>query len=221
MPPLTIVPGDPYPEDSGVAWGEIPGVLSDQADLQAALNDKEPANANIQAHINTPHAPSNAQKNSDITKAEIEAKLTGEISSHTHAGGSQAFPIGAVFIAVVSTDPSTLLGYGTWSAFGAGKVLVGLDSADTDFDTAEETGGAKTQTPSAHAGTAVADHAAGVTGANSGNAVKIGTGASNASPNAHTHATPALVHQVTQPSNHSAMSIVQPYVVVYIWKRVS
>lgn len=30
-------------------------------------------------------APNNAQKNSDITKAEIEAKLTGEITSHTHA----------------------------------------------------------------------------------------------------------------------------------------
>lgn len=29
-------------------------------------------------------APNNAQKNSDITKAEIEAKLTGEITSHTH-----------------------------------------------------------------------------------------------------------------------------------------
>jgi hypothetical protein len=50
----------------------------------------EPANANIQTHIASAHAPSNAQKNSDITKAEIEAKLTGEISSHTHAssGGS-------------------------------------------------------------------------------------------------------------------------------------
>jgi hypothetical protein len=47
----------------------------------------EPANANIQTHVTAAHAPSNAQKNSDITKAEIEAKLTGEISSHTHAGG--------------------------------------------------------------------------------------------------------------------------------------
>jgi hypothetical protein len=36
-------------------------------------------------HSGTAHAPSNAQKNSDITKDEIEAKLTGEISSHTHA----------------------------------------------------------------------------------------------------------------------------------------
>jgi hypothetical protein len=48
---------------------------------------KEPANTNIQTHVTSAHAPSNAQKNSDITKAEIEAKLTGEINTHTHPGG--------------------------------------------------------------------------------------------------------------------------------------
>lgn len=36
-------------------------------------------------HSQVAHAPSNAQKNSDITKAEIEAKLTGNVSSHTHS----------------------------------------------------------------------------------------------------------------------------------------
>ena len=36
-------------------------------------------------HSLSAHAPANAQKNSDITKAEIEAKLTGVISSHSHA----------------------------------------------------------------------------------------------------------------------------------------
>ena len=36
-------------------------------------------------HSQAAHAPSNAQKNSDITKAEIEAKLTGAITSHTHS----------------------------------------------------------------------------------------------------------------------------------------
>ena len=43
-------------------------------------------------HSQAAHAPSNAQKNSDITKAEIEAKLTGDITSHTHsyAGSSSA-----------------------------------------------------------------------------------------------------------------------------------
>lgn len=39
-------------------------------------------------HSQAAHAPSNAQKNSDITKAEIEAKLTGTISSHTHSMSS-------------------------------------------------------------------------------------------------------------------------------------
>ena len=35
-------------------------------------------------HSQSDHAPSNAQKNSDITKAEIEAKLTGTVTSHNH-----------------------------------------------------------------------------------------------------------------------------------------
>jgi hypothetical protein len=35
-------------------------------------------------HSQADHAPIDAQKNSDITKEEIEAKLTGEITSHTH-----------------------------------------------------------------------------------------------------------------------------------------
>lgn len=59
---------------------------------------------------------------------------------------TQAWPIGSVFMAVVNTNPASLLGFGTWSAFGAGKMLVGRDANDTDFDTAEETGGAKTHT---------------------------------------------------------------------------
>jgi hypothetical protein len=49
------------------------------------LNGKEAANANIQAHVTAAHAPASAQANKDITKAEIEAKLTGELSSHSHA----------------------------------------------------------------------------------------------------------------------------------------
>lgn len=64
--------------------------LSAQISTKAAgthTHDYEPANANIQTHIASAHAPSNAQKNSDILKAEIEAVLTGQIASHSHAGG--------------------------------------------------------------------------------------------------------------------------------------
>lgn len=39
-------------------------------------------------HSQSPHAPTNAQKNSDITKEEIEAKLTGAITTHSHAGAA-------------------------------------------------------------------------------------------------------------------------------------
>jgi hypothetical protein len=53
----------------------------------------EPKNANIQAHVAAAHAPANAQKNSDITKAEIEAVLTGQIASHSHAGGGGGSPM--------------------------------------------------------------------------------------------------------------------------------
>ena len=58
----------------------IPNYPSTPASIGA-----EPANTNIQAHISSNHAPANAQKNSDITKEEIEAKLTGSISSHNHS----------------------------------------------------------------------------------------------------------------------------------------
>src|SRR5688500_3577694 len=57
-----------------------------------------------------------------------------------------AWPIGSVFTSVVDTDPATLLGFGTWAAIGAGKVLVGQDTGDGDFDTLEGAGGAKTVT---------------------------------------------------------------------------
>lgn len=69
----------------------------------------EPKNANIQAHVVAAHAPSNAQKNSDIQKAEIEAKLTGEITTHTHpAGGGGADPWTIVSLAAdVTTGSAT------------------------------------------------------------------------------------------------------------------
>jgi hypothetical protein len=68
---------------------------------------------------------------------------------HTHqGGGGEAFPVGSVFLSVVSTDPAALLGYGIWSAFGAGRMLVGNDGAI--FDTDEATGGAATHTHDAH-----------------------------------------------------------------------
>ena len=172
-----------------------------------------------------------------VTKENVEAVLTGEINSHTHAGGGgPAFPIGSVFLAVVDTDPATLLGYGTWSAIAAGKVLIGLDSGDVDFDVAEETGGVKTHThtghdahvftqPSdhaalSHAGSAVDDHAAhthvaGTLAADTATGSrKGGTSGAATLTDSHAHTisgatgdpSATLTHSVTQPSDHAAMS---------------
>ena len=56
--------------------------------------------------------------------------------------GSSLYPVGSIYInASVSTNPATLFGFGTWVAFGAGRVMVGLDGGNTLFDTVEETGG--------------------------------------------------------------------------------
>jgi len=138
--------------------------------------------------------------------------------------------VGAVFIAVVGTDPATLLGYGTWVAFGAGRVLVGRDAGDVDFDTAEETGGAKTKAISAHAGTAVADHAdhthqvtsnvtETTTAVQSGAGTTVGTGTLINNTVASGEASVTLGHSVTQPNAHTDLSVVQLYIVVYMWKR--
>jgi hypothetical protein len=52
------------------------------------------------------------------------------------------YPVGSIYInATSAVNPATLLGFGTWTAFGAGRVMVGFNSANSLFDTAEETGG--------------------------------------------------------------------------------
>lgn len=59
----------------------LPAIPTVTNDLTNALKSNYD---NAYTHSNSTHAPSNAQRNADITKAEIEAKLTGAISTHTH-----------------------------------------------------------------------------------------------------------------------------------------
>lgn len=55
------------------------------------------------------------------------------------------YPIGAIFITTVNTNPSSYMG-GTWVRFGNGQTLVGVNESDTDFSTVQKTGGAKSHT---------------------------------------------------------------------------
>lgn len=54
------------------------------------------------------------------------------------------YPVGAIMPTTSNVNPGTYLTGTTWESFGAGKTLVGVDTADNDFNTVAKTGGAKT-----------------------------------------------------------------------------
>ena len=74
------------------------------------------------------------------------SQLTNDSGFITAADiGNALYPVGSIYMSVNNTNPSTFFG-GTWEAWGAGKVPVGVDTNDTDFATVEQTGGEKTHT---------------------------------------------------------------------------
>lgn len=115
------------------------------------------------------------------------------------------YPVGHIYISYVSTNPATLLGIGTWSAFAAGKVLVGLDSGDTDFDTVGETGGAKTiNLQHNHGGSATPIAQGAISSATDG--VNIG--------DQHREQTATIANALS-----TTQSIMPPFIAVYMWRR--
>ena len=56
-----------------------------------------------------------------------------------------AYPVGSIYISVTNTNPGEIFG-GTWVAYGTGRTLVGVDETQTEFNTVEKTGGEKTHT---------------------------------------------------------------------------
>ncbi len=146
------------------------------------------------------------------------------------------YPIGSIYInATVNTNPAILLGAGTWVAFGAGRVPVGVDSTQVEFDTLGETGGAKTHTLT-EAQLASHRHEANTNGAgghahNTAQIYSTFGGARNRSSlgagsdilfgatttdgvGDHAHYLETNFHGGNQPHNN-----LQPYITVYMWRR--
>lgn len=145
-------------------------------------------------------------------------------------------PVGSVYInASDSTNPATLFGFGTWTAFGAGRVPVGFNAADPLFDTAEETGGSKDAIVVSHTHTfsattsSVGDHthdelhySSNGSGDGPGPGASccggsiIDSGINTGSAGAHSH----TVSGTTDSTGSSGTNAnLQPYITVYMWKR--
>ena len=196
----------------------------------------------------TPAAPT-AVAGTNTTQIATTAFVTAALQA--------VYPVGSIYInATSSSNPTTLLGFGTWEAFGAGRVMVGLNGSDTDFDTAEETGGAKTVTSTGSisgtvGGTALTEaqmpkHHHAMLGPNSIDAVpnggntnvgmsysggtdddsvfryntySVGGNASSGGTTEGTSNGDSHTHSFSGSFTGNATSVVQPYIVVRMWKR--
>ena len=135
------------------------------------------------------------------------------------------YPVGSIYTnASVSTNPATLLGFGTWTAFAAGRVMVGFDSGNALFDTAEETGGSADAIVVSHTHTATVtdaghfhtyDRVSGSSGQSGGGASVI-----NSYPTANTStATTGITVANSTTGSSGTNANYQPYITVYMWKR--
>tara|TARA_R110002167_G_scaffold130603_1_gene314156 strand:+ start:2914 stop:3567 length:654 start_codon:yes stop_codon:yes gene_type:complete len=178
---------------------------------QTAINSK----ANLNGDSLEVFSAAKATTGDNTTKVATTSFVTTAITNAAAdkaAVNTFAYPVGSVYTSIVATNPATLLGVGTWATFGAGKVLIGISTTDTDFDTAEETGGSKTDSHALTVSEIPAhSHSSGWTlggGDGSANVYATTNGGAGAPDSGATGGNAAHTHD-----------IVQPYVVVYFWKR--
>jgi hypothetical protein len=204
---------------------KLDGVTSSTAELNI-LDGVTSSTAELNILDGVTASTSELNKMDGVTATTTELNytdgVTSNIQTQLNAIGLASWPINSIYTSISSTNPNSLFG-GTWVAFGAGRVLVGRDSSDSDFITSEETGGSKTDShtlttaemPSHQHGTNIRNEYNDVHPNTSGTSWSSGkqndgvtagggyTGLTDAagSGNAHTH------------------DIVQPYIVVHFFKR--
>ena len=129
------------------------------------------------------------------------------------------YPVGSIYTSTVSTNPNTLFGFGTWVAFGAGRVMVG----DGGGFTAGATGGSADATLVSHTHTAtVTDpgHTHTITGLQNlaGGGTGFNANATGSTDSTNSATTGITVANSTEGSSGTNANL-QPYIVVYMWNR--
>lgn len=120
---------------------------------------------------------------------------------------SVVYPVGSIYMSANDINPSELFG-GTWEEWGCGKVPVGVDTNDVDFNSPDKTGGAKTvELTGKQSGLPAHGHtftgSAVTSGGNSAShthSISITSGSNSAS---HTHSGAAHTHSYTITAAHS------------------
>lgn len=120
------------------------------------------------------------------------------------------YPIGSIYISINSTNPEDIFG-GAWMPWGSGRVPVGIDINDSDFNTIEKTGGEKTHTLTVYE---MPSHSHSINTANGQGNMEWGY---QFSYDGHNSGYNGIMQQVggSQPHNN-----LQPYITCYMWKRV-
>lgn len=125
------------------------------------------------------------------------------------------YPIGSVFVSGQSTMPSVVNSIGTWTRLN-GRVIVGLDEGQTEFDTVNETGGHKLL--QAHTHTIRGDQRTDSIGIKYGANGSVST--SNMTPlsdGANTATYTGTLYAATTGGGNAEN--LQPYKVKYMWER--
>ncbi len=173
-------------------------------------------NVTVAGTLNVTGVPTipTAAQGTNTTQAASTAFVTTAVAALDAAAiNAIVYPVGSIYTNMaVATNPATLLGMGTWVAFGEGRVLVGKASSGT-FDTLAATGGAETHTLSV---AELPAHTHTTSGGQSGNP---GGSLPNTLPVQAASGTNTTTNTSNPTGDGGAHNNLQPYIVVYMWKR--
>jgi hypothetical protein len=136
------------------------------------------------------------------------------------------FPVGAIYTATVSTNPATLLGFGTWTAFAAGKVMIGNGGGFS----AGATGGSADAVVVSHNHSATSSTTASdsghthtyIFGGVAGSGAPVMSNSQGSTPTTSTgfaNITASTTTTVASAGVSGTNANLQPYIVVYMWNR--
>ena len=183
--------------------------------------------------------------NTTLSQVNVATDVTGTLAvanggtgvSTITALGNLFYPVGSIYTSTVATNPGTSLGFGTWTAFSAGRVMIGAGGGYT----AGATGGSADAVVVSHShtsGTITAVLTTALTGDVGLKAAASSTGATGpftlvSEGNFYQNAAAYGVARSVMDANHSHSTTgntgtigdsatnanLQPYIVVYMWQR--